>query len=81
MHRAEPVPREPVSGAPVSDRTVRRRGRRAIREGAPGADPAPLRRPASADEPERATEDTDAVWGDRTGANDEELKRNVPPHW
>jgi hypothetical protein len=60
---------------------VRRRGRRVIREGAPGADPAPLRRPKGADAPERATEDTDAAWGDRPGANDEELKRNVPPHW
>lgn len=64
-------------------RIVRPRGsRRAIRPGAPGTDPAP-QLPA---DPVKAAEDTDAAWGGAAkpaggGGNDEELQRNVPPHW
>lgn len=32
--------------------------------------------------PDRATEDTDAAWGEREGdGNDERLHRDRPPHW
>lgn len=30
---------------------------------------------------ERAFEDTDMAWGDRSGGNDEQLRRDVPPHY
>lgn len=44
--------------------------------GAPGADPAP-----QSGVPERATEDTDRAWNDSTDSNDDQLERDVPPHW
>lgn len=62
---------------------VRSRGsRRATRPGVAGTDPAPQIQ----SEPVKAAEDTDAAWGGAAkrpsaGGNDDELKRNVPPHW
>jgi len=64
-------------------RIVRSRGsRRAMRPGAAGTDPAPQ----LPKEPVKAAEDTDEAWGGTakrpsTGGNDDELQRNVPPHW
>lgn len=65
-------------------RIVRSRGsRRATRPGAAGTDPAPQ----IPTEPVKAAEDTDAAWGGTAkpasggGGNDDELQRNVPPHW
>ncbi|MGK9146390.1 hypothetical protein KXS11_02020 [Plantibacter flavus] len=65
-------------------RIVRSRGaRRATRPGAAGTDPSPQLPKA----PVKAAEDTDEAWNGtarppRTGGgNDDELKRNVPPHW
>jgi hypothetical protein len=59
----------------------KRRPRRATRAGAAGADPTPQQLPNPPELPTRATEDTDQAWGDRTESNDENLKRDVPPHW
>jgi high-mobility group nucleosome-binding domain-containing protein 2 len=60
-----------------------RKHRRAQLPAVPGTDPTPQavgRRSSTA--PVRATEDTDQAWGDRQGeGNDEQLKRDVPPHW
>ena len=38
-------------------------------------------RPQPLFENERAFEDTDAAWGDRTENNDDRLRGDVPPHW
>jgi hypothetical protein len=57
-----------------------RRSRRVTRPGAPGADPTPQDDAARTD-PTRAKDDTDEAWGDRGNSNDEQLKRDVPPHW
>jgi hypothetical protein len=38
-------------------------------------------RPQPLFEQERAFEDTDAAWGDRSSGNDERLRGDVPPHW
>ncbi|MGG7508796.1 hypothetical protein [Plantibacter sp. YIM 135249] len=57
-----------------------KRSRRVQRPGAPGTDPEPQLPSA----PVKASEDTDLAWGGAkpsTGGNDDELKRNVPPHW
>ncbi|MBG6239189.1 hypothetical protein IWX78_002168 [Mycetocola sp. CAN_C7] len=52
--------------------------RRAVLPGASGADPTPQERV----DPVRAAEDTDAPWGVRAqDSNDDQLKRDVPPHW
>lgn len=52
--------------------------RRAVRPGAEGTDPTPQKH----GEPVKATEDTDATWGSRgADSNDDQLKRDVPPHW
>jgi hypothetical protein len=32
-------------------------------------------------EPVRAADDEDAAWGDRADSNDEQLRRDVPPHY
>jgi len=57
-----------------------RRHRRVQRPAAPGTDPAP--QTGLRDAPERAAEDTDRSWNDRaTDTNDEQLRRDVPPHW
>ncbi|MET1051418.1 MAG: hypothetical protein ABWX65_02150 [Mycetocola sp.] len=65
----------------VSGETSVRRvhgSRRAVLPGAPGADPTPQ----ESIEPVRAAEDTDAPWGARDrDSNDDQLKRDVPPHW
>lgn len=53
----------------------------------PGSDPTPQTGPDG--ERVRAAEDTDQAWGvtppavggRASGANDEQLKRDVPPHW
>lgn len=58
-----------------------RRQRRVSRPGAAGTDPAPY---VTDDDPYRAAEDTDAPrgGGQRSGGeNDEQLRRDVPPHW
>lgn len=70
----------PSAAGEPGDTPVRRiRGsRRAVRPGVPGADPTPQ----VVTEPVKATEDTDATWGSRgTDSNDDQLKRDVPPHW
>ena len=57
-----------------------RRHRRVQRPAAPGTDPAP--QTGLPDAPQRAAEDTDRSWNDRgTDSNDEQLRRDVPPHW
>ena len=54
-----------------------------MRPGAAGTDPAPQLPTA----PVKAAEDTDAAWEGTAkrpagrGPNDDELQRNVPPHW
>jgi hypothetical protein len=58
-----------------------RRHRRATRPGAAGSDAEPLQQAGKSDPAERAAEDTDAAWGDRTDSNDDRLKRDIPPHW
>lgn len=64
------------TGEPVVRRI--RGSRRAVRPGAPGADPSP-QVPAEA---VRAVEDTDAGWGAAPAdGNDARLKQDVPPHW
>lgn len=75
---------EPAVEAVVGPAVVRaKRSRRAQRPGAPGTDPAP-QLPSG---PVEAAEDTDQAWGGAaagkpsSGGNDDELKRNVPPHW
>lgn len=58
-----------------------RRHPRVSRPGAIGTDPAPQ---ADDDDPHRTWEETDAAWGGGTrssGENDEQLRRDVPPHW
>jgi len=57
-----------------------RRPRRVHRPGAPGADPTPQAVPRDGT-PVRASEDNDEAWGERAGSNDEQLKRDVPPHY
>lgn len=66
----------PADGDPAVRRI--RGSRRAVRPGAQGADPTPQERV----EPVKATEDTDATWGSRgSHSNDDQLRRDVPPHW
>jgi hypothetical protein len=55
------------------ERPPARRNRRAQRAGAPGADPTPQLRP------DPAGEDTDHT--PSFGSNDEQLRRDVPPHY
>ena len=67
----------PAGGDVPAVRRVRG-SRRAVRPGAAGADPTPQERV----EPVKAVEDTDATWGTRgSDSNDDQLKRDVPPHW
>ncbi|HEY2557034.1 MAG TPA: hypothetical protein VGI08_08000 [Diaminobutyricibacter sp.] len=65
----------------MSQKPVRRGSRRAQLPAVPGTDPTPQAVPEGADVPVRAGEDTDRAWGDSSDANDERLKRDVPPHW
>jgi hypothetical protein len=58
----------------------KRRPRRVRRPGAPGADPTPQSAPRDG-KPVRAAGDEDAAWGDRADSNDEQLRRDVPPHY
>lgn len=61
-----------------------RKHRRAQLPAVPGTDPTPqaLPRRGSTDAPVLAAEDTDRAWGDKPGdSNDEQLRRDVPPHW
>jgi hypothetical protein len=69
---------------------VKKVGRRRVATSAvPGSDPSPQTGPDG--ERVRAAEDTDQAWGitpssggggaSGAGANDEQLKRDVPPHW
>lgn len=65
--------------------------RRVRTEPVPGSDPTPQTSPGPGT-PVHASEDTDSAWGDRgaggvgshganAGENDEQLRRDVPPHW
>lgn len=44
-----------------------------------GSDPADA--PAAPILPDRASEDRDEAWGDRSGDDDERILRERPPHW
>ena len=61
----------------------KRVSRRVRRDAAPGVDPRPSEHPLDA----RAREDRPEGWGESaapgaaTGANDDRLKRDRPPHW
>jgi len=59
----------------VSESPGRRRHRRVQRPGAPGTDPEPRVEPSD-DEP-RPDSDNAPTWS----SNDEQLRRDVPPHW
>jgi hypothetical protein len=63
--------------------------RRASTQPVPGSDPTPQKLPRG-HAPVRAAEDTDSAWGTAAGSgerapgageNDEQLRRDVPPHW
>ncbi|WP_285115998.1 hypothetical protein [Leifsonia sp. fls2-241-R2A-40a] len=59
----------------MSETPGRRRHRRVQRPGAPGTDPEPRVDPR--DKPEGADTDSTPSWS----SNDEQLRRDVPPHW
>ncbi|BDI23679.1 hypothetical protein [Herbiconiux sp. L3-i23] len=54
-----------------------RKSRRVRTEPVPGSDPTP-QLPKRV---ERAAEDDEKTWGDRDSGNDEQLRRDVPPHY
>ncbi|MGO1538105.1 MAG: hypothetical protein ACTHZ9_04575 [Leucobacter sp.] len=65
----------------MTERPVRK-SRRASRPAAANVDPRPAEQPLK----ERAADDRPEVWGDKPqsqagGENDEQLRRDRPPHW
>ncbi|MGO4534368.1 hypothetical protein [Leifsonia sp. 2MCAF36] len=60
----------------MSETPGRRPHRRVQRPGAPGSDPSPRTEPADSDAPP-ADSDNAPTWS----SNDEQLRRDVPPHW